>query len=301
MRERHEPWRTTPSGRIVLDMQLLAYYLNIGLLATGGLVLAAWLVLIGVRHRWHVVLSFAPRRRGLDLVHIAFVLLGWLVTVQGMEYVGRHLSPPTGVSQAEWQGTAQSPGLWPVVSQTVAKIAAMLVLLITTAVAIDRGLRGFGLMIRHLGRDAAWGLFSYLAVWPLCSGLAHLLVWISGQPPQHVVMNLLHSPQLPKWGPVLLWLSAVVVSPIAEELFFRGALQTVFRGYWDSPWMAIAFSAVAFGLIHMNQPQFVPALALLGLVAGYLYEHTGSLVGPMVLHILFNGRTMIFDLMTRQV
>ena len=41
-----------------------------------------------------------------------------------------------------------------------------------------------------------------------------------------------------------------------------------------------------FGLMHYTQPQYVLPLAVLGAVLGYVYEHTGSLVAPILIHIL---------------
>ena len=42
----------------------------------------------------------------------------------------------------------------------------------------------------------------------------------------------------------------------------------------------------SFGLVH--QPPTVPPMILFGLFQGYLYHRTGSLVGPITLHFLFN-------------
>jgi membrane protease YdiL (CAAX protease family) len=39
----------------------------------------------------------------------------------------------------------------------------------------------------------------------------------------------------------------------------------------------------------------VPAIALFGLILGLLYERSGSLVGPIVAHALFNAKTMLWE------
>jgi membrane protease YdiL (CAAX protease family) len=51
---------------------------------------------------------------------------------------------------------------------------------------------------------------------------------------------------------------------------------------------AIYATALLFGSIHSNWPTPV-ALFVLGLGLGWLAYRTQSLVGPMVLHMLFNG------------
>lgn len=79
------------------------------------------------------------------------------------------------------------------------------------------------------------------------------------------------------------WLLAVA-SGLAEEMFFRGALQ---------PKVGIVLASVLFGAAH-----FLPRreLALwsvyaigIGLGLGALYEWTGQLVAPVAAHVLVNG------------
>jgi len=275
--------------------------MNIVLMVAGGLVLLVGLVRVGLRHRWRSALSFVPRRtRRLDLIHVTVILTGWLLASVALNALGSILSPPNGLLPDEWRGSGPMPSLWGVLSQSTAKLLAAGVLVVWVSVLMEGGVSGFGLTCRRLGRNITWGVLGYLAVWPLCMGCAQLIVWFTGEPPLHTVIQLLRSPRMPMWGTLTLWLSAVLISPVAEEVFFRGLLQTVVRGYSDRPWLAIVVASAAFGLVHAHQPQYVAPLLLLGLGLGYIYEHTGSLVGPIVLHILFNSRTMIMDLLVRQ-
>ena len=91
-----------------------------------------------------------------------------------------------------------------------------------------------------------------------------------------------------------LWLAAAVLAPVAEELFFRGILQTVLAGLLRNRWAAIGWTALAFGLVHLNQPQAVPALFVMGVFLGFAYERTGALWAPVVIHVAFNLRTLIW-------
>ena len=45
----------------------------------------------------------------------------------------------------------------------------------------------------------------------------------------------------------------------------------------------------------MEQPHVVAPLIVLGVILGYVYERTGSLVAPITLHLLFNFKTMLFS------
>ena len=51
----------------------------------------------------------------------------------------------------------------------------------------------------------------------------------------------------------------------------------------------IAVTALLFALVHLSVPQSVPAIFLLALAMGYAYERTGSIVTPIVMHLLFNA------------
>ncbi len=97
-------------------------------------------------------------------------------------------------------------------------------------------------------------------------------------------------------GPLTLrecWILALV-SGVAEEALFRGALQ---------PWLGFTAASLLFGLAH-----FVPRRELLpwtgfavlaGFGLGWLFEATGNLVAPIVAHIGVNGinlRRMTRDL-----
>ena len=82
-----------------------------------------------------------------------------------------------------------------------------------------------------------------------------------------------------------------VLGPVAEELVFRGAvLGSLLK--WnrieDKPWIAILLSALIFSVIHLNPAQ-VPTTLILGLLAGWLYFRTGSLVPGIVLHVMNNS------------
>ncbi|MEN6337366.1 MAG: CPBP family intramembrane glutamic endopeptidase, partial [Phycisphaerales bacterium] len=59
-------------------------------------------------------------------------------------------------------------------------------------------------------------------------------------------------------------------------------------------WAAIACVAVWFGAMHWPTPQQVPALIILGVFLGYLYERTGSILAPIYLHILFNSKSVLW-------
>ena len=104
---------------------------------------------------------------------------------------------------------------------------------------------------------------------------------------ERMLTALLGSP----WG----YLAVGVLTPIAEEMVFRGAiLRSLSRLFAHrSPWIAIALSALIFGLAHGNKAQLAHAF-LMGLLLGWMYWRTKSIVPGVVLHWVNN--TAIFIL-----
>ena len=76
-------------------------------------------------------------------------------------------------------------------------------------------------------------------------------------------------------------ISIVVMAPIVEELLFRGGMQGHLLRKWKNPAWAILVSALIFGIVHGNPVQMFFA-SILGLVLGWVYYRTGSLL-PCIL------------------
>ena len=82
-------------------------------------------------------------------------------------------------------------------------------------------------------------------------------------------------------------LSITLLGPVLEELLFRGAIQGDLQRQM-SPWKAIIVSSLLFGVVHMNPAQ-IPFAFLLGMLFGWLYYRTGSLLPGIVGHVLNNS------------
>ena len=92
------------------------------------------------------------------------------------------------------------------------------------------------------------------------------------------------------------WSSFLVVAifaPIFEEWLCRGM---VLRGLLTKmkPVWAIVVSALFFAVIHANPWQALNAF-LIGLVMGYVYYKTGSLLLTMIIHFVNNGSAVILS------
>jgi hypothetical protein len=86
-----------------------------------------------------------------------------------------------------------------------------------------------------------------------------------------------------RWGYFALGLFA----PVAEEFVFRGAiLRSLLQGNMK-PWTAIAVSALIFALAHFNPAQLPHAL-LIGMLLGWMYWRTGSIIPGITYHWVNN-------------
>lgn len=82
-------------------------------------------------------------------------------------------------------------------------------------------------------------------------------------------------------------LSVVVCAPILEEILFRGLIFESCRERFGSG-AAVLISALLFGLVHGVPVQIINAFVV-GLIFGYIYLRTGSLLSVIILHAINNG------------
>lgn len=78
------------------------------------------------------------------------------------------------------------------------------------------------------------------------------------------------------------FITVVILAPIFEELILRGVIIDGFLKSYN-PRKAILLSAFAFGLLHLNPWQFVPAF-IGGLYLGWIYYRTQSILPCIVIH-----------------
>ena len=79
---------------------------------------------------------------------------------------------------------------------------------------------------------------------------------------------------------------------IAEELFFRGALQNVLERWIKIPWVAIFISSLMFAFLHGTMFKLLP-IFVLGVVLGTLFYVTRNLWYCVFFHFLNNSLALI--------
>lgn len=151
---------------------------------------------------------------------------------------------------------------------------------------------------RALAYMAGGGLVLALAICPeVLAGFVTLILHFNPdyQLPVHPTITALRGEASTFPQVMVLWIGAAVIAPLAEELFFRGILQTVVLNMLKSRWTAIMCASTVFAAIHFSQPHAIPALFVLSVIMGYSYERSGSLIPPIAIHALFNLKTLIWD------
>lgn len=98
----------------------------------------------------------------------------------------------------------------------------------------------------------------------------------------------------PAWQMLLLIGMTVLVTPLAEELFFRGFLLRWMASHRPL-WVALLFSSLMFGASHLAPAQAIVA-SLLSLLLSLLYLGSGSIWPAVLCHALNNALGMLLGM-----
>jgi membrane protease YdiL (CAAX protease family) len=185
---------------------------------------------------------------------------------------------------------------------------------------------------RTLPRDLRAGAIAFCLVFPIvlavgwiAARIASALAGRAPDPMAHETLKQIADPSS-VIGPGALWwwitvAGVTVGAPLAEELVYRGFLQTSLRRMLAGPassrpdlrlatehaappprspstmrcWIPVLVVASVFTLMHaaVVSPHALVTLFVLALGFGIAYERTGRLVVPIVMHILFNAANVV--------
>jgi membrane protease YdiL (CAAX protease family) len=91
-------------------------------------------------------------------------------------------------------------------------------------------------------------------------------------------------------GPCPAWMAIylAVISAVAEEVLFRGAIQ---------PFAGLVLTSILFGLLHMGGDGKISAWSvwavMAGLLLGWIFSETGSLWPPIIAHFTVNAAALL--------
>ncbi len=227
-------------------------------------------------------------RRTLDIVmfFVTFFLIQYLA------YLGVHLvsgwlgGSANEVSNAATAGANGLSGKQLVVSSAIASVLTIAIFLRSKWAPISRNW-----LSTHPWTVLVWVVF-------LALGTILPSQWIDDQMqismPERTIKLFEDIMGIPSG-----YLALGILAPIAEELVFRGAILRTLLKLFDNRmhWIPIICSALIFGAAHGNLPQFIHA-TLIGLLIGWMYYRTDSVIPGIVLHWVNNTVAYImFNLM----
>lgn len=192
---------------------------------------------------------------------------------------------------------------WPTaVEQGVQQIAALALIagsafFFGKAWLTEAGLRKAGFVPRQPGRDLLYtlvgtpvGVVLTFATLVVVNGIATEM----GYPSPEVNHGLLQQlKEADRALVITIIVTAVVIGPLLEEVVFRGLLQTLLLEVFGrkARWTAIVIASAIFASVHLGATTWhaLPGLFVLGMVLGWIYERTGSLLPVYLVHAAFNA------------
>lgn len=140
-------------------------------------------------------------------------------------------------------------------------------------------------------RSFAWTLSAGIGALGATLPLVGLLVVLAQQRPgaferlEEIVRSLLRrlfDGAAPGGVPLL-----ALLAGFGEELLFRGVLQTALVAPFGAGG-AVAVAALVFGLVHYVNALYFVVATLMGVYLGVLYQWTGNLLVPCLVHGLYD-------------
>ena len=180
-------------------------------------------------------------------------------------------------------GGAIISAVWPLITKSPDKTPAML---ITTTVVVSMIVIIVFLWTRWTEVSPKWLRTRpwTVLIWSVVAALGLII-------PSAWVQEMM--PELPNWAETEFdmilgnrwgYVTIGLLAPLSEEIVMRGAiLKELLKSEKLSPWGAIAISALFFSLIHMNPAQ-MPHAFVIGLLLGWMYWRTGSILPGVAYH-----------------
>lgn len=165
-----------------------------------------------------------------------------------------------------------------IVSMTVFAIASLAVFLLAKWCVVSP----------NYLRQRQWGVM----IWCVLAAVGAIIpsIWFQEQLPE--LPNVLGDEFDMLLRNPLGYLVVGLIAPFVEELVFRGAILRSLLQWANRQWVAIVISALLFALIHANPAQ-MPHAFIIGMLLGWMYYRTGSIIPGVIYHWVNNSIAFI--------
>lgn len=150
----------------------------------------------------------------------------------------------------------------------------------------------------HVLQGIGLGIVAFLVINLGFSLLIQLFAGLTGGELPTVQEDLRQATRDPRIGAVVV-ASAVLVAPVAEELFFRGMLFQALRTRLGR-WPGIGMSGFLFGAAHLFGAQELAGalytfvvLSAFGMFLAWALDRSGTIAVPILMHMTFNGAAVV--------
>ena len=282
--------RARQHGTELINALQLGGIIAIVLFVFGGLLLLAWPLLRGVMINAGFV-GMISERSAFERRHTVRVILAWFVggflASIALSWLAELLAPLQDAPMRIAMTTLLHGGLAITFIQRYGRVVG-------DPSPLHRPLR---MGVRHAPRGLL-GVTTWLALGiPMtvfaAVGAVFLNSLLLGDPAQQGTLELLVQADDLE-SRILLISAAVLFAPIFEEILFRGFVYQNLRARLGS-FVAMIASGLIFGIVHLDLGALLP-LSVLGGCLAFLYERSGTLLVPMVVHGLWNLATIATSL-----
>lgn len=150
-------------------------------------------------------------------------------------------------------------------------------------------------------KDFLFGAVTWFIAIPIASFVSNLIEFgisfLREKPTEQIVVHYLKETLINPGLFLALAFFIIFVTPLLEELLFRGFIQNFLKSFLGMRW-AIIFTSILFSLFHYSSSQSLDNLIILAVLfilscfLGFIYERQQSLLAPMGLHSMFNAVTI---------
>lgn len=152
-------------------------------------------------------------------------------------------------------------------------------------------LKEVGFTFQNIGRNLFIGLLFGVLLWFVVSMFGEGIKSIWGQGPKHPYLQKLEISRGSVVTYIVVLISISILSPISEEIYFRGFTYTILRKRWGMT-VGLVVSSLLFSATHLSL-WYAFQIFIIGAGLAFLYERTSSLIPVIAAHGTINLLTYL--------